>query len=86
MLRHGEAYLPLADGLERFARGIRHTVGLRRAKIGRFGASAYIIAKSLDLLGDISLSVPEVEAMKRAFSSRRRKAAEPGPVPVKASP
>jgi len=35
MLRHGEAYLPFADALERFTRGIRHTVFSRRAKVGR---------------------------------------------------
>ncbi|HEV7240912.1 MAG TPA: hypothetical protein VGQ36_16860 [Thermoanaerobaculia bacterium] len=86
MLRYGEAYLPVADELERFARGIRHTVRIRRAKIGRVAASAYRVAKGLNLLVDVSLPVPEVESMKRAFGTRRRKAAEPVPVPVKASP
>jgi hypothetical protein len=81
MLRHGEAYLPVADELERFARGIRHTVGLRRAKIGRVAGSAYTIAKGLNLLVDVSLPVPEIDSMKRAFGSRRRKA-EPVPEPV----
>src|ERR1051325_8362896 len=31
MLRYAEAYLPFADALERFARGVRHTVAARRA-------------------------------------------------------
>lgn len=81
MLRHGEALLPLADEMERFARGIRHTVFLRRGNVGRRAASAYRIAKELNLLEDVSLPVPEVESMKRAVT-RRRKDAEPDPVTV----
>lgn len=73
MLRYGEAYLPVADELERFARGIRYLVGMRRAKVGRKAASAYQIAKGLNLLGDIALLVPEVESMKRAIKDRRRR-------------
>lgn len=80
MLRHGEAYLPVADELERFARGIRHTVGLSRAKVGRVAGSAYTIAKGLNLLVDVSLPVPEIDSMKRAFGRRRK--AEPAPPPV----
>lgn len=88
MLRHTEAYLPLADELERFARAIRHTVGLRRARVGRLAVSAYQVAKGMNLLVDVSLPVPEVESMKRSFGSRRRKPPEPAPAPVtkKASP
>jgi hypothetical protein len=84
MLRYGEAYLPFADALERFARGIRHTVFSRRAKVGRVAASAYRIAKGMNLLVDVSLPVPQAESMKRAFVSRRRKqpAPDPGPGPV----
>lgn len=82
-LRYAEAYLPVADELERFARAIRHTVGLRRSKVGRLAAAAYRVVKSMNLLEDLSLSIPEVEAMKRSFAaSRRRKTAEP-PVAAK---
>ena len=78
MLRHGEAYLPFADALERFARGIRHTVFTKRAKIGRLASAAYRIAQGMNLLKDVSLPVPQAESMKRAFGPRRRKpAAEP---------
>jgi hypothetical protein len=80
MLRYGEAYLPFADALERFARGIRHTVFSRRAKVGRVASSAYRIAQGMNLLVDVSLPVPQAESMKRAFGTRRRKPApEPGP-------
>lgn len=84
MLRYGEAYLPFADALERFARGIRHTVSSRRAKVGRVASSAYRIAQGMNLLVDVSLPVPQAESMKRAFGSRRRKqpVPEPGPVPM----
>jgi hypothetical protein len=82
MLRHGEAYLPFADALERFTRGIRHTVFSRRAKVGRVASSAYRIAQGMNLLVDVSLPVPQAESMKRAFGPRRRKpASEPAPAP-----
>jgi hypothetical protein len=81
MLRHGEAYLPLAEEMERFARGIRHTVALRRGRVGRLSASAYRFAKELNLLEGVSLPIPEVETMKRALpASGRRKQAKPAPV------
>ena len=82
MLRYGEAYLPFADALERFARGIRHTVFSRRAKVGRVASSAYRIAQGMNLLVDVSLPVPQAESMKRAFGSRRRKQPAPEPAPV----
>ena len=82
MLRYGEAYLPFADALERFTRGIRHTVFSRRAKVGRVASSAYRIAQGMNLLVDVSLPVPQAQSMKRAFGTRRRKpASEPAPVP-----
>jgi hypothetical protein len=81
MLRYGEAYLPFADALERFSRGIRHTVFARRAKVGRVASSAYRIAQGMNLGVDVSLPVPQAESMKRAFGTRRRKPVSP-PVPV----
>ena len=91
MLRYAEAYLPLADELERFARGIRYSVALRRASVGRVASAAYLVAQGLNLLDDASLPVPEVASMKRSFGSRRRKTAEPAApvdpaVKAKASP
>lgn len=79
MLRYGEAYLPFADALERFARGIRHTVFGRRAKVGRVASSAYRIAKGMNLVVDVSLPVPQTESMKRAFKRRRKPVSQPGP-------
>lgn len=86
MLRYGEAYLPVADELERFARGIRRLVAARRATVGRKAASAYQVAKGLNLLDDDVL-VPEVESMKRAIKDRRRrKDSTPQPDPSIKSP
>jgi hypothetical protein len=83
MLRYAEAYLPFADALERFARGVRHTVAARRANVGRKASSAYRIAQGMNLLVDVSLPVPQAESMKRAFGTRRKKPAPvPSPVPV----
>ena len=82
MLRYGEAYLPVAEELERFARGIRYGVAVRRAKVGRLASAAYHVAKGLNLLVDVDLPVPEVEAMKRAIVDRRRKGAQAPPPPV----
>ena len=79
MLRYCDAYLPIADELERFARAIRHSVGLRRAKVGRVAASAYKVAQGLNLLADVPQPVRELDSMRRAFISRRRKATEPAP-------
>jgi len=78
MLRYDESYLPVAEELERFARGIRYTINLRRDRIGRLAARAYAVAKALNLVpdADVSQPVPEVEAMRRAFGPRRRKASE----------
>jgi hypothetical protein len=73
MLRYGEAYLPVADELERFARGIRYLVGMRRAKVGRKASSAYRVGQAMNLLADDALLVPEVESMKRAIKDRRRR-------------
>jgi len=85
MLRYAEAYLPFADALERFARGVRHTVFARRASVGRKASSAYRIAQGMNLLVDVSVPVPQAESMKRAFGNRRRKPAPvPEPVPVPA--
>jgi len=84
MLRYGEAYLPVADELERFARGIRYLVGMRRSKVGRKASSAYRVGQAMNLLADDALLVPEVESMKRAIKDRRRRKdsttpSEPGP-------
>src|SRR5215210_3685678 len=73
MLRYSEAYLPLADEVERFARGFRYAVAKRRAYVGTLAVSAYKVAQAMNLLPDISLSVPEAESMKQAIVSRRRK-------------
>lgn len=88
MFRYGEAYLPVADELERFARGIRHLVATRRAKVGRKAASAYQVAKGMNLLADDALLVPEAESMKRAITDRRRRkdsATQPKPGPKSSS-
>lgn len=85
MLRFGEAYLPVADEHERIARAIRHTVALRRAKVGRVAASAYRVIQAMNLLEDASIPIPEMDTMRRAFpASRRRKPAEPVDPAVKA--
>ena len=91
MLRHGEAYLPVAEELERFARAIRHTVSLRRAQVGRLAASAYAVIKGMNLIDGASIPSPEMDAMRRAFpaATRPRKPAEGGGDPAvkrKASP
>ena len=82
MLRYGEAYLPVAAELERFARGIRYGVASRRANVGRLASAAYRIAQGLNLIFDVDLPVPEVESMKRAIKERRRKG---GGTPVAAN-
>ncbi len=72
MLRFCEAYVPIAEELERFARGVRYMVAVRRAEIGRRAVSAYRIAQGINLQVDISAPVPEVDAMARAVTRRRK--------------
>jgi len=76
MLRYDESYQLVAEEAERFARGVRYTISRRREKIGRLAAAAYAMAKGMNLHLDMSQPVPEVEAMRRAFGPRRRKAAQ----------
>ena len=78
MLRFCEAYAPIVDELERFARGMRYLVATRRANVGRRAVGAYRVAKGINLQVDISPPVPEVDAMKRAVT-RKRKAEEEVP-------
>lgn len=77
MLRFCEAYLTVADELDRFSRGIRYLVGTRRADVGRRAVAAYRVAQGMNLQVDIAPPVPEVDAIARAFSRRRKSGATP---------
>ena len=72
MLDHGAAYLPVAMEAERFARGIRHAVGVRRGNVGKLAIEAYRLAKAMNLALGLGLLVPEVEEIKASLPARRR--------------
>jgi len=71
MMEYGAAYLPVAVEAERFARGIRYSVGAKRGEVGKLGVEAYRVARSMNLALDLGLLVPEVEEMKVSITRRR---------------
>jgi hypothetical protein len=79
MLDHGAAFLPAAVEAERFARGIRRAVSIKRGSVGKLAFDAYRLAQAMNLALDIGLVVPEVEDIKASFPSRRRAAAATKP-------
>ena len=84
MLDHGAAFLPAAVEAERFARGIRRAVSMKRGSVGKLAFDAYRLAQAMNLALDIGLVVPEVEDIKASFPSRRR-AATPATTPAAAA-
>jgi hypothetical protein len=84
MLDHGAAFLPAAVEAERFARGIRRAVSVKRGNVGKLAFDAYRLAQAMNLALDTGLVVPEVEDIKASFPSRRR-AAAPAETPAAAA-
>jgi hypothetical protein len=84
MLDHGAAFLPAAVEAERFARGIRRAVSMKRGNVGKLAFDAYRLAQAMNLALDVGLVVPEVEDIKASFPSRRR-AAVPAETPAAAA-
>ncbi len=68
MRDHGEAYLPVAVEAERYARGIRRAVAIKRGNVGKLAIDAYRLGQAMNLAG---LIVPEVEEIKASLSRRR---------------
>ena len=84
MLDHGAAFLPAAVEAERFSRGIRRAVSMKRGNVGKLAFDAYRLAQAMNLALDVGLVVPEVEDIKASFPSRRR-AAAPAATPAAAN-
>ena len=78
MLDHGAAFLPVAVEAERFARGVRRAVFLKRGNVGKLAVDAYRLAQAMNVALDIGLVVPEVEDIRASFPARRR---APAPAP-----
>lgn len=79
VIRFSEAMTPVADELELIARGIRHTVALRRAKVGMRALRAYQIAKGLNRYDDRAAPhVPHLENLKRTLRRGRLRLGDPG--------
>ena len=83
MLDHGAAFLPVAVEAERFARGIRRAVALKRGNVGKLAVDAYRLAQAMNVAIEGGLIVPEVEDIKASFPARRRAA---GPTAAPAPP
>jgi hypothetical protein len=76
-----EGFAQLADAAEAFALGVRHTIAIRRAKVGEQSLQAYSIAQGLARSnGDLR---PHVADMKSKLGRGRRKpTAAPKPPPA----
>lgn len=84
MRDHGAAFLPVAVEAERFARGVRRSVAIKRGNVGKLAIDAYRLGQAMNLALDAGLIVPEVEDIKASFPSRRR-AAAPAETPAAAA-
>ena len=80
MRDHGTAFLPVAVEAERFARGVRRAVSIKRGNVGKLAIDAYRLGKAMNLALDLGLIVPEVEDIKASIT-RRRRAAVPATTP-----
>lgn len=82
VIAFARAFASLADELELLARGVRHTIAVRRGELTRLALRTYRIARSLDLPTEADQLVPHVREMKRALGRGR----QPKPVPVVPAP
>ena len=75
------AFEPAAEEAEALARGIRHTIAVRRARAGDAALHTYDVAKSLARRGDGANLTPHVTAMKHGLGrgGKRVKAAKATP-------
>jgi len=71
MRDHGDAFLPVAVEAERFARGIRRAVAIKRGNVGKLAIDAYRLGQAMNLALDAGLIVPEVEDIKASLVRRR---------------
>ncbi|HEU4889116.1 MAG TPA: hypothetical protein VFV49_14620 [Thermoanaerobaculia bacterium] len=82
VIAFARAFNSLADELEIVARGLRHTIAVRRGELARLGLRAYRIARSLDLPSEAQQLVPHIKEMKRTLGRGRPNK----PVPVVPAP
>jgi hypothetical protein len=55
MRDHGEAFLPVAVEAERFARGVRRAVAIKRGNVGKLAIDAYRLGQAMNLALDAGL-------------------------------
>ncbi|HJQ38132.1 MAG TPA: hypothetical protein VKB93_13425 [Thermoanaerobaculia bacterium] len=79
VIAFSRAYASPIDEVELFWRMLRHTVIVRRARIGQDALKAFAIAKNLNRPRKSDLLVPHIEAMRRTLGRTRRKQAAPEP-------
>ena len=68
------AFEPVADEAEALARGIRHTIAIKRAKAGDAALRTYDVAKSLSRRTEGSSLTSHVTAMKHGLGRGGRRA------------
>lgn len=78
-----EAYESVANEAEAFARGVRHTIAIRRAEAATDALQAYDIAKGLARKPEGASLASHISDMKRTLgrTGKRRKPNAPAPLP-----
>lgn len=75
------AYATFAEELMVLARGVRHTIAVRRSALARNALRAYRVAKSFDIPAEAEPLAPHLQEMKRALGRGRRAKSTTAPVP-----
>ena len=73
VIAFSRAYAGAMDETELLHRMLRHTMIVRRAKVGQEALKAFALAKGLNRPRKSELLVPHIEAMRRTLARSRRK-------------
>jgi hypothetical protein len=76
VIAFSRAYNGAIDEGELLQRMLRHTIIVRRAKVGQETLKAFALAKGLNRPRKSDVFVPHIEAMRRTLARSRRKPAE----------
>lgn len=79
VIEFSRAYAGPIGEVELLFRMLRHTIIVRRAKVGQEALKAFALAKGLNRPRKSDLFVPHLEAMRRALGRGRRKPAAETP-------
>ena len=79
VIAFSRAYAGVIDEAALLERMLRHTIIVRRARVGQEALKAFALAKNLNRPRKSDLLVPHIEAMQRTFKRPRKKPTETPP-------